>query len=260
MTVYIIAGIPGVGKSSQIFNVANVYRPTRWASFETKDKRFLEKFVKNEQNQPQFEWTLIAHNHPPGHIDLFGKIDEYTPDPVKTLDEFEIWVHESIKKKPKTIVVDGISDIRDFVKERWIYEDNLIRIAQKLKPRQAIGEQNKAAWGEINDIVRGLLKPLIEYGYESGADIFFTAQMKDKYIDGNVVGEEPDIKKWIEHEAEVVMIFHKDKDQRQVDSDKYWVYCDKIPAWADSKESKFSVELRKGDGLLEVLSLHGLTQ
>jgi hypothetical protein len=257
MTVYLIGGVAGVGKTSQIYNVANIFRPTRWAAFELKDKKLLERLVKNEDNQPKFEWELLNKTYPAGHVNFFGKVDEYQTDPVNTLNEFERWVHETIAKKPKTVVVDGISELRNFAKDEWIYEDNEIKIANKLKPRRSIGEQNLAAWGEINDRVKDLIVPLMQYGYENNSDIFFTTQMKEHYIDGKLIGEVLDIKKWVEHEAEVVMVFNKESNQYHPDADRYWVYCKKIPAWVTTDESKFAVDLRKNDGLLEVLTLHG---
>lgn len=256
MSVYVIAGEPGTGKTSQIFTIANTFRPVRWASFESKDKTFFDKFIKNgEPNVPAFDASVVLKTYPEGHKDVWEMPDEYLKDPVATLGEFEKWVHDTLKEKPKTVVVDGISELREFATDEWIFLDNQEKIRNKMVPRKSIGKENIAARGDINKRVKRLIAPLIQYGFSNGVNVFFTATMKDKYTNNEVVGISIDARDWILKDSEVNMIFHKDTTSEGL---HYWIECDKIPAWATTNESSFKTDIRKTEGLLEILLLYGL--
>jgi hypothetical protein len=249
MTVYVIAGIPGVGKTSQIFSFAKLFKPVRWASFESKDKKFFDMVLKGEPKE-SFDQQVILKTYPVGHMDSVGNSVSMMPNATETLGAFEMWVNDTIRANPKTTVVDGISGINEYARDEWIFNDNAIRVKNNLKPRKSISGENKFAYSEINDRVKRLIMPLIQWGYDSGNDVFLTANMTDKYIDGNVSGEKIDAKPWIIREAEVVLTFMKDREH-------YWTECSKIPNWAHTKESTFAVDLRRDEGLIEVLSTHG---
>jgi hypothetical protein len=250
MTVCIIAGIPGVGKTSQIFTYAKLFKPVRWASFESKDKRFFS-IVLNDELKTTFDQQIILKTHPVGTMDAVGNSISMMPNPVETLEAFELWVNETIRANPRVVVVDGISGIAEYARDEWIVKDNEIRTKNGQRPRTSIAPENKHAYTEINDRVRRLIMPLIQWGYDTGNDLFLTANLTDKYVDGNVVGEKIDAKPWVIKEAEVVFTFLRDKDH-------YWAECSKIPNWAHTKESTFTMELRRDDGLIEAMSIHGL--
>jgi hypothetical protein len=254
MPVILIGGNAGVGKTSGLFTIANIFRPTMWAAFEAKDKKFFDKVLKNEEGQPPFEYKIVGRTYPPDHTDMFGNPDGYMPDPVTSLGEFELWVRGVIRSGAKTIVVDTIANLRGYAKEEWIIRDNNVRIKNGLKPRETIGKDNLSAWSDINDRVKKLLMPLIQYGYATNANVFLTAQMTEvRDGDGHVIDEGIDIKRWIHHDVETVFVMRRD-------GQKYIIECEKIPRWANSESGAFTTELRRDDGLLELLSLYGLIQ
>lgn len=233
MVVAIIAGKGGTGKTSQIFSLANIFEPFWWAIMEKKDERMIA--TQGE--------LLIS----------IGK--DYMIDPTATLNGFQSWRDKILEDKNpplKCIVVDGISDIREYAIEEWIQAHPLYDKDGKEKKRESIGAKNLSGWSEVNKRTRSLLEPLINYGLYRGVHVFFTAQMKQVYANNIRTGEQPDIKEWQEYPCECIIQLHKDKG-----TDHYWCSCEKAPAWS---KGTFKVDLCKDTGLLEVMSMQGLLE
>lgn len=231
MVVTIIAGRGGTGKTSQVFSIANIFEPFWWAIMEKKDERMIA--TRGE--------LLIAIG------------EDYMIDPIQTLNAFQSWRDHIIKSEEpllKCIVVDGISDIRDYAIAEWIQMHPIFDKQGNEKKRESIGAKNLSGWSEVNKRTRSLLEPLVNYGLYRGVHVFFTAQMKQVYANNIRIGEQPDIKEWMEYPVECVMILHKN-------GDKYTCTCEKAPMWS---QGTFSADLRKDTGLLEVMSMQGLLE
>lgn len=222
MTVSIIAGRGGTGKTSQISTIAQFLENYKWALMEIKDIKSLKHMATD---------ILVSMN------------DNYTIDPIKTLNNFEQWKNKIITSDLSCVVVDGISDLRKYAEEEWIINNNEHRIAEGLKPRKSIGGENIGAWSDINNRVKGLLVPLINYGIANDIHVFFTAEMKDIYRNNKVVAIEPNIKPWIEYPCECIVILKSD-------GNKFWCDSTKVPAWSTGV---FSETLEKNVGLMRVM-------
>ena len=236
MVVAIIAGRGGTGKTSQLIMLARLFPLTRWAIMEKKDERAL-KTVEEVTAQ------------------LIYAVDkEYNTNPAKMLSMFGVWRDSILQTKDeiKCIVVDGISDLRDYSMEEWLQTHPIYdQKTGEARKRKTIGGENIGAWGEINKRVRLLVEPLINYSLYNNIHLFTTAQMKDTYVKNTRVGQEPDIKDWLEYPCECLLVLKKDKN-----TDHYECSCEKAPIW--SGESGWIEEMHKDTGLLEVLSTHKL--
>ena len=236
MVVAIIAGRGGTGKTSQLITLARLFPLTRWAIMEKKDERAL-KTVEEVNAQ------------------LIYAVDkEYNTNPVAILNMFAEWRDSILQTKDelKCIVVDGISDLRGYAMEEWLQTHPIYdQKTGEERKRKTIGGENIGAWGEINQRVRLLVEPLINYALYHNIHLFLTAQMKDTYVKNTKIGQEPDIKDWLEYPCECLLILKKDKN-----TDHYECSCEKAPLW--SGESGWVEELHKDTGLLEVLSIHKL--
>jgi len=236
MAVAIIAGRGGTGKTSQLVTLAQVLFPTKWAIMEKKDEHAV-KAITGVSTQ------------------LIHAIDkDYNIAPQKVLMEFGKWrdviLHE--KDKIACVVIDGISDLRGYAIDEWIQTHPIFDSKTgKERQRESIGAENIGAWGEINKRVQSLIEPLVNYALYNKVHLFMTTQMRDVYIGNNRMGQEPDIKDWLEYPCECLLVFTKDKR-----TEHYECSCEKAPLW--SGDSGWVEELRKETGLLEVLSAHGL--
>lgn len=252
MPVFIIGGEPGVGKSSQVATIAEVCSPCRWASLEMKDSLFL----KNKK----IDWDNICCLYPEGHKSHFGVADAFMVDPHSTLNKFEAWTTKTLQWSTdhpdnpplKTIVVDGVSDIRDYAMQEWIFLDNQQKLSdgRANKLRKSIGEDNLAAWTEVNVRVKLILQPLINYTQShTDVNLFLTAQMKDEYLHKERVGRKMDTQTWMDYFVDVVIELKREGTH-------FWADCKKVPAWAD--EGLFVADLEKSIGLLSVFTKHKL--
>ena len=244
MVVAIIAGRGGVGKTSQLFPIANLFQPTQWAILEKKD----ERSVKQAFSVESVQWQTLIEVYPKDHKDKQGELDEYMEDPTKTLELFQQWRDMILQHNElKCIIVDGISDLRRYATIEW----------ELINEQKATG-RNIAAWVAINTRVKRLVNPLRNFGVFNGIHVFFTAQMRDVYgVDAKKdplrLGEEPDIKDWLEYPVDALLILNKQKR-----SDVYTVSAEKVPNWCAS--SGWVEELRKDTGLLEAMSKYGLLE
>lgn len=249
MVVAIIAGRGGVGKTSQLFPIARLFQPTQWAILEKKDERsVMQSFSKAEIIDHQTLVETLIEVYPKGHTDKQGELDEYMEDPTKTLELFQQWRDMVLQHNElKCIVVDGISDLRRYAIIEW----------ELINEQKATG-RNIAAWVTINARVKRLVNPLRNFGVYNSIHVFFTAQMRDVYgVDAKKnplrLGEEPDIKEWLEYPVDALLILNKQKR-----SEVYTVSAEKVPNWCAS--SGWVEELRKDTGLLEVMSKYGLLE
>ena len=74
-----------------------------------------------------------------------------------------------------TIVVDGLSDLRDYATSVWCIKYNEENDENISTPKF----KDWSAWGEINQLVRDILEPLINYALTGNFNLWLTAQMKE---------------------------------------------------------------------------------
>lgn len=238
MTVAIISGREGVGKTTQVSGVAKATSSTVWAVLELKDKKKMDQCASST-----FDVQILYNTYPRGHKNAMSV------DPVVTLQNVLGWKNSimHLTELPKTIVIDGISDLRDYAISAWIIKDNEERKAQGKVPRKSIGEKNIGAWGEVNQTVRDLLEPLINLALIEDLNLLMTAQFKEEWLSGDKVGYIPDLKSWMSYPVPCLCSISREKDA-------YSLFCYKEP-----DNPSWSVdELEKDNGLLKALVAHDL--
>lgn len=156
---------------------------------------------------------------------------DYQEDHVKTLENFQVAI-KSITPADRTIVIDGISELRDYAVTKWAKDNNRKRPV------------NPGDWEEINDIVRGMLFPLVNRCRAEGINLVMTSQFKDDYEtverevrDGNRIvvkkesvkkGRVPALKEWQTYNADVHIILDYKKPKYMATCVKSSVGCFEI--------------------------------
>ena len=238
MTVAIISGQEGTGKTTQVLEVAKASFPTLWAILELKDKKKIERCASRDLSV-----QVLYKTYPRGHEKAMSV------DPIATLQNVLEWKNSIMTRTdlPKTIVIDGISDLRDYAISAWVIKDNEERKVQGEPPRKSIGEKNIGAWREVNQVVRDLLEPLVNLALTEDINLLLTAQFKEEWLGGDKVGYIPDLKPWMSYPIPCLFsLFSTDKG--------YSLTCTKEP-----DNPRWSVEdLEKGAGFLKALVSHNL--
>ena len=238
MVVMILSGAEGTGKTSQTLGLAKKYPTTAWGILELKDK---EKIMARES--ADFVPEVLYKVYPDDH-NLRGN-----EDPFKTLAAVTKWTDRiyTSQPHPQTIVLDGISDLREYAQYAWILADNADRISKGRSPRKTIGEKNIGAWGQINTAVKEIITPLINLALKKGLNLILTAQMKDEYRDGDIVGSKPDIKPFMSYPIPCLFTLSYDASGYRIDAAK------------EPNNPRWRVDgIEKGTGLLDALSSHNL--
>lgn len=202
------SGDPGCGKSSQHKFLASVLPQSIYLCLEYKDIDMLEGSGVNYKIIERFD-------------------DNFLEDPIATLAYLDMEIHAIIHGKDyKNVILDGVSDIRTFAMREWIHKDNQVRLKTQQKLRQTISGDNKSAWHEINERTKGILRPLINWGNVTRNNVFFTAQLKDNYLNDKKVGKAINVGEWCEYDVDVKIEF------RRPAIDQYIVRFTKLPDWA----------------------------
>ena len=238
MTVAIISGQEGTGKTAQVVGVAKASSPTLWAILELKDKKKLERCASHD-----FIVQILYKTYPRGHEKAMSV------DPIATLQNVLEWKNGIMNRTdlPKTIVIDGISDLRDYAISAWVIKDNIERRVQGKPPRKNIGEKNIGAWGEVNQTVRDLLEPLINLALTEDINLLMTAQFKEEWLGGDKVGYIPDLKPWMSYPVPCLFSLYSTEKG-------YSLTCTKEP-----DNPRWLVEnLEKDTGFLKALITHNL--
>jgi hypothetical protein len=240
MVVAIVAGEEGSGKTSQILEIAKRFPVAVYGIMELKDK---EKIMG--LTSPTFIPEVLFEVYPDGH-EKEGNID-----PVATVQHVERWRKAvyAMNPPPVIIVLDGVSDLRSEVTDAWIKKDNMERISKGRAPRESIGEKNIGAWGAVNTWVKEIINPLINLGLKKHINVFLTAQMKDKYIDGEIVGIEPALKPYMSYPIPCLFTLSSNESG-------YKIACTKEP-----ENPRWHVDnVAKNTGFYDALVAHNLIQ
>jgi len=175
---------------------------------------------------------------------------DYQEDSIETIMVLEKTIRSIIhENKYKLVVLDGISDIRKFAQKEWIFKDNMLRAKEGKPARTMISGENKGAWAAINQRVIGILEPLINWSNINGTHVFFTAQMKDAYLNDQKVGRAIAAGDWIEFDVDVKCSLYINTEGI------YMARFDKVPGWAVVKDA--DVPVAKG-GYIGLLAERGL--
>ena len=234
MTVGIFSGKEGVGKTTQLLILARAYPKVFWIVMELKDKKRLEKEVDKD-----FELSVVYKTYPKGHKHAM-QIDSVAT--LKTISEARDHVLET---HPETVVIDGISDLRDLATIAWAEEYNEANGTKLTTPKY----KDWGEWGKINQKVRDILEPLINFALTEDTDLWMTAQMKDDYVNDVKVGTKPDLKEWMSYPVQCLFELERTKSG-------YSLICTKEPENAAWERP----ELEKDIGVLRALIEHGLAE
>jgi hypothetical protein len=210
----------------------------KWGVLELKDEERLAEFETGDF-KPETLFKMYPHGH-----ELQGN-----EDPVETLKAVEQWRDSIFKSQPlpQTIVLDGVSDLREYAIDAWIITDNAARIANGRAPRKQLGEKNLTGWGEVNTMVKHIIKPLVNLALKEHLNFIMTAQMRDKYLDGEIIGKEPAFKSYISYPVPCLFTLSNSGNGYNLDSTK-----DPInPRWRETN-------IVKGTGVLDALIKHKL--
>jgi hypothetical protein len=232
VTLILTSGEAGNGKSTQHVEICKYApEPSIYLCMEVKDKKLLQTSgIKTVQ--------IIQYDK------------DFQEEPIDTVAMLEKTIREIIhENKYKVVVLDGISDIRRFAQKEWIFKDNMLRAKEGKPARTMISGENKGAWAAINQRVMGILEPLINWSNIMGTHVFFTAQMKDAYLNDKKVGRQIAAGDWIEFDVDVKVRLYLNSEGI------YMAKFEKTPGWAIVKD--IDVPVSKG-GYIGLLAERGL--
>lgn len=229
ITLTLTSGEPGVGKSTQHTALCKYSEDGKsiYLCMEVKDDKLLKMNGINAINIIQYD-------------------EFYEEDGIKTLHVLITEIRKIIREnKYNVVILDGISDIRRFAMKEWIEKDNQIRISQGKPARTGISGENKAAWAAINQRVMGILEPLINWSNIRHTNVFFTAQMKDMYVNDTKVGRQIAVAgDWIEFDVDVKCYLFRN------DAGVFMARFSKLPGWAKVCDEEVPVAKEGLFGLL----------
>lgn len=228
MTLILTSGEAGVGKSTQHTALCKFSDDgsSVYLCMEIKDDKLLK-------------WSGI------NAVPIIQYNEMYEEDGIKTLTVLENEIRKIIRdNKYNIVVLDGISDIRRFAMKEWIVMDNIMRVNQGKAPRSGISGENKSAWAAINQRVVGILEPLINWSNIKRTNVFFTAQMKDAYMNDTKVGRTIAAGDWIDFDVDVKCHLFRSDDGT------YMARFTKMPGWAKICEDEVPVAKEGLFGLL----------
>ncbi len=177
--IVILSSEPGMGKTYQC---AGWEEPILYLDLENRAQKTIDRYYKDK---------IINLKQ------CLSYTKEYKEDHVRTLEIFQGELNEL--KDVSTIVIDGISEIRDYCHTKW---------ARDNKRKRAV---NPGDWEQVNDMVRAILFPLINRCRSLGIHLIMTAQFKDDYAldsegKSTKVGRIPALKEWQTYNVDTLII------------------------------------------------------
>lgn len=232
MTLILTSGEAGNGKSTQHVEICKYSpEPSIYLCMEVKDKKLLQMSGINQVQIIQYD-------------------KDFQEEAIETIQMLEKTLRAIIhENKYRIVVLDGISDIRKFAQKEWIFKDNMFRAKEGKPPRSMISGENKGAWAAINQRVISILEPLINWSNIMGTHVFFTAQMKDAYLNDQKVGRAIAAGDWIEFDVDVKVKLYLNTEGI------YMAKFEKLPGWATVRDT--DVPVARG-GYIGLLAERGL--
>lgn len=200
---------PGCGKS---FQSLTAEEPLLVMDMENRLKKKIAKYY------PEKIITLLE-------LKLYDK--EFNEDPIGSFNAFTKETKNLLKlpetELPKTVVVDGIGDLRDYAHEVWCK-------AEKRKKAMNPGD-----WESVNNLVRNALFPLINWARVWDTNLILTAQMKDNYtVVENVNGKQsvkdgriPSYKEYCSYNVDFIIELWQPKVKGKIKPGSYMATCSK---------------------------------
>jgi hypothetical protein len=176
---------------------------------------------------------------------------DYNEDKISSFIAFVQEVDKLIHLKPddfpRTVIIDGIGDLRDYAHEKWCKDKGR---------KQAV---NPGDWEQINDMVRDSLFPLINWARVNNITLIMTSQMKDSYTvvdrDGKKEsareGRVPSHKEWCSYNVDFLVELWqpKGKDGKIIPG-QYFATCSKseVGSWSEDITGRnlYEIFLEKG--------------
>ncbi|MDP2364363.1 MAG: AAA family ATPase [Ignavibacteria bacterium] len=196
--IIILSGEPGSGKT---FQAMGWEEPILYLDMENRTQKTLDNYYSDK---------VITIKK------CMAYTKEYKEDHVVTLQNFE----REIKglEEARTVVIDGISDIRDYAATKWTIRE------KRKRP------MNPGDWEQINDIVRDLLFPLINQCRIKEINLVMTAQFKDDYAldsegKSSKIGRIPALKDWISYNVDSLITLEYRKPHYRAVCNKSLMGC-----------------------------------
>ena len=196
--IIILSGEPGSGKT---FQAMGWEEPILYLDMENRTQKTLDNYYMDK---------IITIKK------CMAFTKEYKEDHITTLQNFE----KECKgiEEATTIVIDGISDIRDYAATKWAIKE------KRKRP------MNPGDWEQINDIVRDLLFPLINQCRIKEINLVMTAQFKDDYAldsegKSSKIGRIPALKDWISYNVDSLITMEYRKPHYRAICTKSLVGC-----------------------------------
>lgn len=208
MIIGILSGEAGVGKSLQAMQ------------FE-EDLLILDLENRLEEKRKRFFPDRLIEIR-----ELMKYDNEYNEDQVASFNAFVSEIKTILKSEPpKTLVIDGIGELREYAHSKWAKDKNR---------RRAV---TPGDWEEINDMVRESLFPLINWGRLKDVNVIFTSTNKDDYTiterdgkkESSKCGRVPAYKDWIGYNVDLLAELWTPCDRNKHPDGRYFVTVTKSP-------------------------------
>lgn len=189
--IILIAGNPGTGKTLQ--------------TMMHKDSKDTKKIIIDIENKADNTYHVNYKNGVINDkVEIFNPRQydaDYNIDYIKTYQVLNDKLN-SIKKSNShdIIIIDSLNYLRNPICSEYY---------KQLNNKKGIMEN---AWREVNGHVQDLIFPLAQYARFKDKTLIFTCHLKDQYVDNQCVGRVPDVKEWVEHLADIIIVLESDKD------------------------------------------------
>lgn len=191
--IVILSSEPGKGKT---FQAGTWEEPIIWFDLENRVQRTIEAYYGDKVIDPRQCLKYTA---------------DFKENHIETLATFENELKNL--KNAATIAIDGIGDLRDMAHTKW---------CAKNKRKHAV---NPGDWEEVNEIVRELIFPLINYCRVNGINLVMTAQFKDDYKDDKKTGRIPALKEWMMYNVDTLITLTYEKPKYKATCTKSIIGC-----------------------------------
>jgi hypothetical protein len=232
MTIGILYSEPGCGKS---YGVLGFEEPIAVFDMENRLKPKIDSLFSDKLID-LYELKLYDSDY---NEDQIGSFDAFVRK-AKNIIELEP------ENYPRTVVIDGIGDLRDYAHAKW---------AKAKNRKQAV---NPGDWEQVNNLVKDTLFPLINWSRVHQINLIMTSQMKDNYTvverDGKQesakYGRIPAHKEWAGYNVDfLIELWQPKTKQGKIIPGQYMATCVKseVGSWEEdiSGKSLYDVFIEK---------------
>ncbi len=232
MVIGILYSEAGCGKS---FQALSFEEPLIVLDMEMRLKEKIAKYYPEK---------LITHLQ----LKLYDK--DFNEDKIGSFNGFvkEVIKITSMKSEdmPRSVVIDGIGDLRDYAHEKWC----------DLNKRKHA--KNPGDWSQVNDLVRDTLFPLINWARVNNIDLIMTSQMKDEYTvikkgdetESAKCGRMPSHKEFCSYNVDFLIELWQPKRSGKIVPGEYIATCTKseVGSWEETVSGRklYDVFIEKG--------------